>query len=645
MLKLSDFFQPLNFQTLAYFLLLFLSFDVFGTFIKKTFIKYQKEDETRILNWIIGLGAFVFIWFILGFFVAPKGNPVLYSIPLLLAISLSSYVKEKKYLELPKVLWSLKVPILIILPFLPAVFVKASLPPYYSDEMAYHFLSPSDIKQMGVWAFNGGLYQNVPRLFDTFFILTFSITRTYSIVRLFHFSILATSMIFAYMNLKKNFGFLVGLLFFFAFFSIPDEIVFVSTLGYVDIATISFMLIGFLMSIDYLVNTSSKSLIISSIFWAMALGTKYTPITAILSFSVPLLAIIIKNGTKFSEIFRPNFLFKILLSFLVFGGYWYIKNFVVYANPIYPFIFPCVGKYAADCSADSSFFTAWTVPVTFSNISVIMGGLFPGNKILQSLILITPIFIFFNKNKKIKRISLLILASIMIEFLVLKKFSGFYARYHQHLQFWMLVLLAIQLANEYKNKLLYVLFGLCFLALTYSLVLSYVKTVRYTDSLKFLNWDEINYSIGRSNIYDWVRQKLPGMAEAARWCENGQGGEFTPIARFDPDMIWYQNDGFIRSFLVNCYWGNPNLGSTEWSDIIKPAKDRKLKFWTITPNPCLPKEQVKSKTELQDTNNNAGNINQLLLMRRLNNSVVCNSQQVLPNLYYFDYQKLPFSKN
>ncbi len=202
LLKLSDFFQPLNFQTLFYFLLLFLFLDILGTFLKKILIKPEREDESRVINWLIGLGFFIFVWFIVGFFVLPQRTPIIISIVVLFLASIPSYLKNKEVVKLIRTLWQVRIPILLISFLLPAVFVKASLPPYYSDEMAYHFINPSALtRDLWVfWKFNGGLYMNLPRILDTFFILIFSLTKTYSIARLFHFTILATSLIFTFQS-------------------------------------------------------------------------------------------------------------------------------------------------------------------------------------------------------------------------------------------------------------------------------------------------------------------------------------------------------------------------------------------------------------------------------------------------------------
>src|SRR6185369_15566076 len=286
MLKLSDFFQPLNIVTLSYFFGLFIFFDIVGTFIKNKILNIKNDKYSRILNWLFGFGFFVFLWFVLSLFIPPSQTSISVSIVILFLITCFPYFKNQDYKKLFKSLWDLKVPILIIVPFLPALFVKASLPPYYGDEMAYHFLAPSSLLNITTVKYPGGIYADLPRILDFFWQQIFTLFHTYSIARLFHFTILATSMVYAYSIIKKNFSILPAFLFVFVFFSLPQDIILTSTLGYIDVGAYSFLLIGLISGIDFLVSRETDSLVLSGLFWAMNLGTKYTGISTFLSFVV-----------------------------------------------------------------------------------------------------------------------------------------------------------------------------------------------------------------------------------------------------------------------------------------------------------------------------------------------------------------------
>lgn len=628
MIKLGDYFAPLNLETLSYSLLLFFFFDILGTFIKKRIAK--GESQSRIINWLIGFGFFIFVWFILSLITTYTKIPVLTSIAILLSLTLPEYIKSKEYLKIVRELWSLRIPILIILPFLPAIFVKASTPPYYADEMAYQFISPSTLATLAPIKYTGGIYADLPRIQNLFYEIIFSLTKTYSVARLTNFTILVTSMLYAFKILKKNFGFLPGFLFVFIFFSLPQDIVLTSTLGYVDVPAYSYLAIALVSAVDFLNNRKENFLVLSALFWAMNLGTKYTGVSAFVSFVFVFLTILTVKRKEYLKIFRKKLLVKLGFIFLLFGGYWYVKNFVVFGNPIYPFIFPCWGKFSSHCQTGGSFFGEWTMKVTLANAYPILKLLLSTNIFLQMMVVATPLIAFFTKSSKIRLILFFLLSTVAIELLILKFFSGFYVRYHQHMQHYLIAALVISVANREALRQ-----GLAKALVTILILTSlatYIYTIRYSNSLRFLNWYEINYSIGKIDIYDWVEWKFPDMKATILWCEDPPDGLGTKLARFDPDLIWYDYGGYMRVFMTGCKYVNPPLEGIEVEKVLQKTKEGKMKFWIASPYRCIPDSDVKPKYDYEGEHQ--------LYLRKLNNKIICNSEEIKPNLYYFDYEKL-----
>jgi len=633
LIKLSDYFQPLNITTLSYYLGLLIFFDILGTFVKKKLISF-KQDNSRIINWLIGLSFFVFVWFLLRFFIPPQQTPLILSILGLLSLSLPSYLKNQEHKKILSTIWELKFPLLIIVPFLPAVFVKASLPPYYSDEMAYQFISPSALVDINTWNFVGKFYQNLPRNFNYFFTLAFSLTKTYSVVRLFHFSILVTAIIFAYQKIKNLINFPAAFLFVFIFFSLPISTIQAATVGFVDVATYSFILIAVLSTLEYFSNKTSKSLFISALFWALALGNKYTVITTLIAFTSSFFLVsYFFQKNLFKKILTHKILTKIFLLMFIFGGYWYLKNLIVFGNPIYPFIFRCY-RFAEICQSQMlASFNSWTTPVNLTNLPQIFNSLFPANPLLLPALILSSFLVLLNKNKKTKQISLVLISTVTIELVLLKYTSGFYTRYHQHLQLILLLLIVTQLANQYKSKLLTVAVNLFYVSLLFVTAKNYINTVKNTNSLNFLTQQEINYSLGKLDIYGWTEEKFPNVIEGIYWCENPPLSQRTELVRLDPDMIWFRDEGFMRSFLTNCYINeSPPLDGLPLDQVLKIAKQDNLRFWTVSVNPCILQEKVTKRLDYEG--------DYQLYLRHLNNIIVCNSQEVKPNLYYFDYEKL-----
>ena len=364
----------------------------------------------------------------------------------------------------------------------------------------------------------------------------------------------------------------------------------------------------------------------------MSLGTKYPTLNAfgafILSFSLIFLLFIKIKNKKY--IFHT--LLKSFILIFIFGGYWYLKNLIVYGNPIYPFVFSCWGKYVSDCKTGSNFFGDWTTKITLDNLIPIFNSLLPGKLILTYLSFVTPIFLFFKKGKFTKIFLLLAIITFVIEFISLKFMSGFQVRYQQHMQFFLLLSISISMFYfvryfkfnglvKYTTVLIFVFFVL----------INYIRVVKTTNSLLTVTWNEINYSVSKIDIYDWVRIRLPRIADAIFWCENPPGGQ-KGIARFDPDMIWYEDDGFMRSFLVNCYYENPSIITSSEKEMLTDAKNKKLKFWTATINKCMNPDKIVAKR--------VGESPEEVEMRKVNNMMVCNSKEIMPNFYLFDYQEL-----
>jgi hypothetical protein len=172
-------------------------------------------------------------------------------------------------------------------------------------------------------------------------------------------------------------------------------------------------------------------------------------------------------------------------------------------------------------------------------------------------------------------------------------------------------------------------------ALTFVVLYSfyfYFYNVKTTNSLKFLNWTEINYSIGKINIYDWVRLNFTKMNNVIVWCDGGEGKDFVNLARFDPDLIWFDHDGLMRVFLIRCRYNNPNVETDDIDKILGSAVENKQKFWISSSNKCINDADVKAKYSYE--------MEYQSYLRKVDNKIICNSEEIEPNLYFFDYSKL-----
>ena len=129
-MRLTDFFTPLNPLNILYFLLLTIYFDAIGQLLNKRLVK--SSGEYRALQWIFGMTFFVFIWFILGLFIVPNGKNILISIIVSAPIFLPGYFKNRNRQDVIHFFKTLALPLILIAPLLPAVWVKRSLPRWLS---------------------------------------------------------------------------------------------------------------------------------------------------------------------------------------------------------------------------------------------------------------------------------------------------------------------------------------------------------------------------------------------------------------------------------------------------------------------------------------------------------------------------------
>src|SRR3989338_329795 len=92
MISLTDYYQPLNLQMIFFFIAIFLFFDIVGYGLSRRFAK--TDNFLRPVNWIFGLGLFVFIWFWLHYKLLFRADYIILSAIPLLLVSLPYYLKN-----------------------------------------------------------------------------------------------------------------------------------------------------------------------------------------------------------------------------------------------------------------------------------------------------------------------------------------------------------------------------------------------------------------------------------------------------------------------------------------------------------------------------------------------------------------------
>jgi len=547
--------------------------------------------------WMIGLGQTAFFHFILNLFFP------LSKITALLAIIIPSlplvriYYKEQGYKTLLESLFQVKIPLIIFSPLIFFVFAKSSLPPYQFDEMAYHYLSPFDLANSVKWSFSGGIYQVIPHSLDLIYHILFALFHTYSVARLTHFALFFSSHLTLYLWLKTRYGIVPAIIYWVSIFYTPGQNwVYPSTSGYVDAGTTSFILIGIIFAFET-IFWSKRQVYASIIFFSLALGSKYTPITSFLAYLFPML---ILNPTSF----KPHKLIKPLLLAVSVGLFWYIKNTIFTLNPIYPFVFGC---RAIDCIGSKSFFGGWTTIVKISNIPSIFTDLSGGNPKILYFFIIALILASATRQIKISRLSLIIGLTTFTEVLFMKYFSGFYLRYFYHLRFILLLFIATQTSISIKGTIIWRYLRVIFICAVSFFYIRNIPRLVYYYYRYDLTAIEKDFALGRIDIFQWIKHLHPKTSQAVEWCNK----QTSPVILHtgDPDLIWFDYEGMSRVFMTNCQ-------ITTVSSIEKTSGNP---YYYYSIASCPP--------ENESPFDRFSNYNQRIL-RSFNNSVACKGESI-----------------
>jgi hypothetical protein len=562
----------------------------------------------------------------LGFRIEPTKNAVLLSFGVVSLISLPVYLKEQKWKETLKV-WRGSLPMLVIfLVLFPLVFIQASRPPVEWDEMAYHFISPQSLYNLSqFWSFNGYLYMDVPRSLDIFYILNFSAIRTYSMARLVNFMFLLTGVAYAYNFLKEKFSLLSALFFTLAILSVPQTLVKHSTSGYVDMPANALVLMVFVTGVVFVLKPNKKELLLIVLLASISAGIKYTVLMPLLPLVLIIFIVILFKKGSYKDYLNKKLIINALIIAIVFGGYWYIKNYYFYENPVFPFLFDCKSPFGDACARGSSFFGSWTTKVSFETVLPILRELLVDNVPLAVLTLLLPIWALFSKNSETRKTFILLGTAVVLEFLALAKFSGFHFRYHQHLQFIIIFLVSTQLANRYSSQT-FNRIAKFVIALATMLLIPYFIYATYYNYYHVSFRQETKYALGMVDIYQWIEWRMPKVVEFAKWCS--EQDQTVKVVQHDPDMIWYSYDGLVRVFLVNCQLTGLPLGDKTVDETRKLIVEDDLKFYLISPNECVGEDEVKKKNDFET--------DERFLMRKRNNMMVCSGEKVVDSLYYID---------
>lgn len=621
-IHLVDYFKPISPSIFLLFLVFFFTFEMIGFWFSQKIV--HAPSWTRSIWWAFGLGVFICAWFLVNLFVPITQRSVLLVLFTLVIPSFFFYLKHRGWQSLFRTYWLARLAIISFVPLIPLVLIKASLPPYLTDEMAYQYMSPVDLSLATKWSFSGGIYHVIPKSLNLLYHLTFALTKTYALARLFHFLILFTAMLSLFSWLRDRINLVAAFIFWILFFFAPQLILYESaTSGYIDIGAASFIFLATITTYEWLIDPNKSTPVPALAFWALALGTKYTAITSFSAQAILVSLYFIFHKTKINLKLNKKLAFNSVIIFLLFGGFWYLKNLVITGNPIYPFLFGC---RPLDCVGDQALFSGWTTPVTIRNLPTIFNDILFGWRKLELAFIGALFFSLLHIRHSLKKIDVFLILALMMELFFIKAFAGFYFRYFWHLQFFCYLIIVSHVPKKVVFKPLAILKLAFCLYLVVLASINFIRTTKFAYAQDRLPKIQVDYALQKIDISDWVRIKFPKMHHIALWCDQLEVIQPIKLYRSDPDLIWSSYEGQVRAFMTNCIFSDTGFDPKKDPSTATEQLRSNLRStdYYISLAKCQKPEEVQPlshETKWQE------------FLRQVDNNVVCSIPQLLPHLY------------
>lgn len=549
---IDHYFRPLDLTVLLVVGIFILAFDQIG---RAFFPKPKGWNWLTPAMWIFGLALFIFFNFIFHF-ILPFSRTL--SLAILTILLIPSVIANYKLRSLLPKLMPTFLSVLIILAFskfmLKPLFYYASMPPHIWDEMAYHYLSPAQIINEKSWQFSPPtFYAMLPRTIETSFVTLFTITNTYSSGRLLQLCIYLSVIASSFLWLKENSGVASAIFFVWLLTSFSPNVFIDATSGYVDVGAASLIILFILIMAEWIKQKDFVFFPLIAAAAGISISVKYTTIFGFFATWLSTFFLITVYGLKKMFFTIKNYLYqtpKFLLFFILFGGYWYLKNFIVSADPIFPFI----SRPELNTLADWNYLT-----INWDSIEQIKLTVVPTNEIWQlvsfSSLLAVVYSISFKKYIYLRGLMFLWII-LLAEILLLSKFGLFDIRFFQH---WLILLpfifaYAIPIKFNWifkKNNWTALLaFGLILSVSVFLIKPVRAKSIETYSSLEKFSGTDQWFVTKKISFSEWLKKTYPVMNAFIISC--AQEPKTVHYQTADPYLIWF-GAGLTRIFLINCY--------------------------------------------------------------------------------------------
>jgi len=234
---------------------------------------------------------------------------------------------------------------ILFIGFIIFVMVRALAPPHVPDELIYHLPVPHKFVQEGrvVPLYDNSL-GNMPFLIHMIYVL-FLLAGSDVAAKLFSLFLTISTAVLLYAFCCRFLTRRVGVIAMFAFFA-SGMIVELAVTTRIDASLAGMLFACTYAMINYLSTRTRTWLWLSALFAGFSLGIKHTAALWIFLIGILYLIETLKNRESMLKVLQCGMLYTLLA--LATASPWYIKNWVWFHNPIYPFVTGEVAEFGAN---------------------------------------------------------------------------------------------------------------------------------------------------------------------------------------------------------------------------------------------------------------------------------------------------------
>jgi hypothetical protein len=292
-------------------------------------------------------------------------------------------------------------------------FTNTLVPPWSYDGLMYHLPGPDQFLEAGrIFPNIDNWYVNGPFAIEMLFSIGLALGDAI-LPKLIHWSFGISLFAITYSFAKSWFDQEIAWFSIIVLLSIPI-IPIISGFAYIDLAWATFEFAGFACILLWQEQDENRWLIISGALFGLAVGTKYLGLMGLATAAICFFLIQVRN--KFSRIVPDLISFG--LPVLILGLPWYLKNWILLGNPVYPLYFGGPGWDQARLDLYMGYLNEFGTGRTLKDIILIpinvytrhaeFGAVFNRNDIPSILFPLTITLMFLPKKARIYELGIIL---------------------------------------------------------------------------------------------------------------------------------------------------------------------------------------------------------------------------------------------